>query len=78
MVIGILRMETDFHHIDALIHWPEPQRHSGAGYCYTDKPAELLELKAEIPTEWMLQGVNTVAVTPVRLGFVRCDDVINV
>lgn len=74
----ISTVTADFHHIDALIHWPEHQRFSGAGYCYTDHPAELLELKAEIPTEWMLQGVNTVAVTPVRLGFVGCDDVINV
>ena len=74
----ITRMETDFHHIDALIHWPEPQRYSGAGYCYTDHPAELLELKAEIPGKWMINGENQIAVTPIRLGFVGCADMINI
>jgi len=51
---------VDRRYIDRQIFYPQPQRASGAGYCYTDAPSELLMICANIGKELVRKGENIV------------------
>jgi len=69
---------VDFSVKDPRIHWPEPQRRSGAGYSDADETAELLEITAKIPEGSLLCGKNAIRVLPIRAGFFDWHEVITI
>ena len=49
-------IREDSEHIDALIHYPNPQRNSGARYCYTNSPTPLYEAFYAVPDGALCEG----------------------
>ncbi|MBR5308854.1 MAG: hypothetical protein IKU43_08790 [Clostridia bacterium] len=60
--IELTEISSDRCYIDRQIFYPEPQRASGASYCYTDTPSELLLISARVGNAPIVLGDNIITV----------------